>query len=191
MLSLDDTLTASDVCHLSATCTATRRAAAETPAFWASLDLSLLPHPTAFFTDGISQAARFHGVRALTLRFCDTLRDAHLALLPPSLTALTLDACHAITDGGMKALTITCAKRLQLLSLYWNHHVGNASCLPASPSRCAAQASHPSPFQRACKQLGATGVLSLSLASLCEQPQARSRTSPAARGWPRQKIAVL
>ena len=132
VLSLDDTLTASDMCHLSATCTTARRAAAETPAFWASLDLSLLPHPTAFFTDGISQAARFHGVRALTLRFCDTLRDAHLALLPPSLTALTLDACHAITDGGMKALTITCAKRLQLLSLYWNHHVGNASCLALS-----------------------------------------------------------
>lgn len=163
MLSLDDTLTASDVCHLSATCTAARRAAAETPAFWASLDLSLLPHPTAFFTDSISQAARFHGVRALTLRFCDTLRDAHLALLPPSLTALTLDACHAITDAGMKALTITCAKRLQLLSLYWNHHVGNASCLALS-LRCPSLTSL---SFSGCKQLGATGVLSL--ASRCKR----------------------
>ena len=163
-------LSAADLCHVSATCTAARRCADSTPSFWATVDLSQVPRPTAFFDGGHSRARRFSGVIELTLQFCEGLQDAHLSLLPPSLRRITLDACHAITDAGLKAIAAACGKRLEQLSIYWNMRVSDKGVFSLGlrcPSLTALSLS-------GCKQVGDTGALGL--ASRCRRLTALNLT---------------
>jgi hypothetical protein len=151
-------LSAPDLCRLGSVCRAFHHSIKATPAVWAHVDLSPLRRPTQFFDGGYSRLERFGDVRSLTLQFCDELRDAHLRLLPPSLRILVLDACHRITDAGIKAVAESCGKRLESLSVYWNNHISNSSALSLS-LRCPMLTSL---SLSGCKLVGATGVLGLS-----------------------------
>lgn len=153
--------TAAGLCHLGATCAAARRCAESMPSYWAVLDLSTVAQPSAFFADGHARAPRFRGVVELSLQFCDSLTDAHLGMLPPSLRRLTLDACHRITDIGLKAAAASCGKRLELLSVYWSNHISSPGVLSLG-LRCPSLTSL---SLSGCKAVGSTGVLGL--ASRC------------------------
>ncbi len=160
---------AHDLASLASTCR-TLRDAASTAAFWARLDLSVAAQPLAFFEAGLSSSTRFAGVCELQLQFCDGLRDAHLRALPAGLRRLTLDACHAVTDDGVKALAASCGKRLELLSIYWNVKLTNSSAIALS-LRCPSLTSL---SLSGCTGIGASGVLSL--ASRCRRLTALNLT---------------
>ena len=134
---------------------------------WACVDLSLLPRPIRFFEHGgtVSLRERFKVTTTLIIQFCNDLLDEHLSYLPPSLTSLTLDACHNITDQGIKTAAKHCGKRLELLSIYWNTHIGDPSCLALS-IRCPSLTSI---SFSGCKQVGASGILAIS--SRCKKLQ--------------------
>ena len=138
-------------------------AAAGEAGFWSVLDLTAAARPAAFFECGRSRSERFAGVLELRLQFCDQIRDEHLAALPPALRRLTLDACHGVSDAGVKALAAACASRLELFSCYWNHNLTSASAL-ALGLRCPRLTSL---SLSGCGGIDAQGVLSL--ASRCRR----------------------
>ena len=160
-------LTAVDICHIGMINTIALRCSNATPGYWACIDLSLLPRPIRFFEHGgtVSLRERFKVTTTLIIQFCNDLLDEHLFYLPPSLTSLTLDACHNITDQGIKTAAQHCGKRLELLSIYWNTQIGDPSCLALS-IRCPSLTSI---SFSGCKQVGASGILALS--SRCKKLQ--------------------
>jgi F-box/leucine-rich repeat protein 2/20 len=129
-----------------------------------------LPRPTAFFEEEHIVLPRFAHVRHIELQFCDDLLDTHLERLPPSVSELTLDGCHGLTDAGIKMAATGCAKRLERLTLYCNNNVTNAALLTLS-LRCPSL-THLS--LSGCKQIATTGVLSL--ASRCRRLRALNLT---------------
>ena len=152
-------LDAADLCRLARLCSECHQLRG--PAFWSWLDLSSLPCQTSFFEHGASRTSQFARVVSLTVQFCDLLRDDHLAVLPPSVEELMLDACSAITDAGVKSVSATCGKRLRRISLYCCHRLGTPSALALSircPSLTALSLS-------GCKLVAAAGFLAL--ASRC------------------------
>lgn len=85
----------------------------------AALYLAGNREPKAFFEDALGEAGgRYAQLRRLEVAFCDRLTDAHLALLPTGLTALALDACRSLGDGGVEALVRACGASLVSLRLY-------------------------------------------------------------------------
>lgn len=136
--------------------------AAATERFWSWLDLSRLPHPVEFFASA-SKSAHFGGVAFLTLQFCDVLRDAHLAALPPAVRWLKLDACSNLTDAGVKTISMACGKRLELISLYCCPRLSTSSALALS-IRCPSLTSISFSGD---KQVEAAGILAL--ASRCRK----------------------
>ena len=180
------TLTVRDLCNLGALCRSAQRCAEATPSFWSEINLSGLRTPSAFFSGGHSRATRFHNVISLTLQFCDDITDSHLALLPPKLRRLTLDACHRVTDGGIKAVARSCGRNLELLSVYWSNHISDSGVLSLG-LRCPALTAL---SLSGSKNVGSNGILSLasrchSLATLnlTRLPKVDDGTFAEARAW--------
>lgn len=155
--------TAADLCHIASTCKHMRDCASASPNFWSHLDISQLPCPTRFFEDGIASRKCFSAVKMLSIQFCGTLTDDHLTSLPPSVRRLSLDACHGVSDAGLKSLAAICGRSLELLSLYWNNRVTDRGLLLLS-LRCPCLTSL---CLSGCKQVGSAGVLAL--ASRCRR----------------------
>lgn len=149
----DDHLPALSLCRLGATCR-TLQPLVRDAVDWR---LSGPCDPIAFF-EGVLARGRYDRLRRLTIQFCDELRDEHLALLPAGLSELSLDACHALTDAGVKAAVARCGRSLELFSLYWNNNTTDAAALAIS-LRCAQLRSL---SLSGCKRIGNTGVLTLS-----------------------------
>jgi hypothetical protein len=125
-----------DLARLACTCRALHQVSEAVPpsAFWQHVNLGLAARPTMFLAlpQSLSCHPRFSGVRELTLAFCPDLRDDHLHNLPTGLRRLTLNACHEVTDAGVKALAACCGKRLEWLHIYWNKKLTTASALAVS-----------------------------------------------------------
>ncbi|KAL1528262.1 hypothetical protein AB1Y20_009619 [Prymnesium parvum] len=122
-------LSARDLAALAATCTAAAAAAAG-PEFWSTLDLTPLGSVPAFLGSSLAHTRRFAAVTSLTVQFCPELLDEHLEAMPPwPLRSLSLDACHSLTDAGVKAALRKCGRTLCSLSLYWNNNLTKASAL--------------------------------------------------------------
>ena len=177
----DTLFSAGTLCSLSSSCKAIRSITEASPQFWAHLDLSRLKQPTSFLDPLVMQHPRFREVSSLNLQFCDAVADNHLAALPPMLCELNLDACHGVTDKGVKNAAQACGARLQVLSLYWNMKVTNAAlltlalrCGPSLTSLCLS----------GCQQIESTGIFSL--ASRC-----RSLTALDLTRVPRVEDAAL
>jgi len=110
-------LLARDLCRLAATCTSIRQSAISAGSqFWARAELCGERDPVAFFESNAH--GQFRGVRSLSIQFCNALTDEHLALLPTTVSDLSLDACHAVTDAGIKSVATRCRGGLRSLSLY-------------------------------------------------------------------------
>lgn len=106
---------------------------------------------------------RFAAITHLSISFCDELLDSHLAMFPTTVRYLRLDACHSITDVGIKAMSTRCGKQLESLSVYWNIQIGNASLLALS-----LRAPHLRHLSiSGCKNVGTEGLLTL--ASRCRK----------------------
>lgn len=154
-------LSAADLVALASTCKSLCSFSKAWPQYWAHLSLSACPR---FLEEGTAAAARFRGVKSLDLQFCNALRDTHLVreALPPALCRLNLDACHAVTDKGVKSFADACGKHIAALSLYWNTRITDSAalsialrCGPTLTSLCLS----------GCQHITSTGVLSL--ASRC------------------------
>ncbi|KAL3908875.1 MAG: hypothetical protein SGPRY_009628, partial [Prymnesium sp.] len=125
-------LSARDLGAISAVCKEFA-AASTVPFFWAWLDLTPVAKPALFFDSRLLESSRFSAVVSLTIQFCPTLLDEHLELLPQwNLRHLSLDACHSLTDEGIKAATKRCGKKLQSISLYWNSNFTMSAALAIS-----------------------------------------------------------
>ena len=108
-------------------------AASAAPEFWATLDLTPIADPPAFLQSSLAHSSRFQDVISLSIQFCPELRDAHLEVLPAwALRSLALDACHGLTDEGVKAAIKQWGKTLQSLSLYWNNNLTKSAALAVS-----------------------------------------------------------
>ena len=159
--SLRTAFSAADLVAMASTCKSLCSLSEAWPQYWAHLSLSACPR---FLEESTAAAARFRGVKSLDLQFCNALRDAHLVreALPPALCRLNLDACHAVTDKGIKSFADACGKHTAALSLYWNMRITDSAalsialrCGPTLTSLCLS----------GCQHITSTGVLSL--ASRC------------------------
>uniref|UniRef100_A0A7S4C6U3 Uncharacterized protein n=1 Tax=Chrysotila carterae TaxID=13221 RepID=A0A7S4C6U3_CHRCT len=100
------------------------------------LDLSPLRAPEEFFSQGITSRAEFSRLREVKIQFADLLFDEHLSLLPKSVTHLSLDACHSLTDKGVKSVAQRIGRSLLHFSIYWNSNVTDAAAVSLSV-RCS------------------------------------------------------
>lgn len=105
----------------------------------------------------VATQPRFAGVSVLRVQFCDGLLDTHMQSLPPRLVELSLHCCHKLTDTGVRAAAERCGPTLEVLSLYWNNNVTNASAI-AVGRRCARLRSA---CFSGCKRVGSAGVRAL------------------------------
>lgn len=112
---------AQDLASIARTCIDWHRMSQE-PDFWSRLDLRGLRSPERVVRS--FQEQRFSQVTFVAVQFCDSLTDAHLQHLPPTVGVLLLDACHRITDRGLELIALRC-NRVQRLSFYWNNNVSD------------------------------------------------------------------
>lgn len=121
-----------ELCALRLTCLE-GAAASLLPEYWASLDLTPLANPGSFLESEFAHSARFEAVRTLTIEFCSELTDSHLEALPLwPLESLSLNACHNVTDKGIKAVLKRCGRKLRRLSIYWNSKASKAAAVAVS-----------------------------------------------------------
>lgn len=118
-------LGARDLSAVARTCREWRSLSLE-PGFWSRLDLRGLA--SAERALGLLSTPKFSQTTSIAIQFCDALLDAHLALFPPTLREIVLDACHRITDAGVETVAARC-RQLRKLSLYWNNHVSDKGVL--------------------------------------------------------------
>uniref|UniRef100_A0A7S4FCU9 F-box/LRR-repeat protein 15-like leucin rich repeat domain-containing protein n=1 Tax=Chrysotila carterae TaxID=13221 RepID=A0A7S4FCU9_CHRCT len=129
------------------------------------LDLSPLRAPEEFFSQGITSRAEFSRLREVKIQFADLLFDEHLSLLPKSVTHLSLDACHSLTDKGVKSVAQRIGRSLLHFSIYWNSNVTDAAAVSLSV-RCSSLTSL---SLSGCQKVSSNGVLAL--ASRCRKLQ--------------------
>lgn len=116
---------ARDLSAIARTCREWHSASLE-PGFWSRLDLRGLASAESALA--LLSTPKFSQATVIAIQFCDTLLDSHLALFPPTLRELVLDACHRVTDAGVEIVAERC-RELRKLSLYWNNNVSDAGVL--------------------------------------------------------------
>lgn len=121
LLCVCEHLDARDLAAMARTCREWHGLSRE-PGFWSRLDLRGLASAERALV--LLGTPKFSQATMIAIQFCDALLDSHLALFPPTLRELVLDACHSVTDAGLETVAVRC-RELRKLSLYWNNNVSD------------------------------------------------------------------